>query len=138
MRAFVPLRRTQQISARCAFFGMLFCATAIAHQPPNTIDLAQYGYPPASKAWNPDACPVPYRGYHWIEWLDDEHLVVIFNTVLYAPRSQGGVYLWDRQGRRNYQRGKLEAERDIPYVADLWETKTPGSGLAIGPGIRFL
>ena len=118
---------------------MLFCATAIAQQPPNTIDLAQYGYPPASKAWNPDACPVPYRGYHWIEWLDDEHLVVIFNTSPVCPLGAKEASI---SGTAKVvvitSAGKLEAERDIPYVADLWETKTPGSGLAIGPGDTIL
>ena len=124
----------QRIGGKCALFGLLFCASVAAQQRSTTIDLAQFGYPPSTRAWNPEACATSYRGYHWIQWLDDQHLVVIFNTSAVCPSEAKDASI---SGNARVvvlsTAGKQEAARDIPYVADLWETKTPGSGLAIGP-----
>jgi len=135
MKVTVLLRnRSKRISGKCALSAMILCASTIAQKRPAIIDLTRFGYPPSSKAWNPDRCTDPYRGYHWIEWLNDSQLVLIFNTSPVCPPGAKDASI---SGNARVvvlsTSGKLEAERDIPYVADLWERKTPGSGLAIGP-----
>lgn len=135
MRTAILLRnRTARLSEKIVLFGLFFCAFAIAQRRLSTIDLTKFGYPPASKASNPDACTDPYRGYHWIQWLDDQHLVVIFNTSPVCPAgAKDGFIAGSARVAVLTSAGDLQATRDIPYVADLWQTKTPGSGLAIGP-----
>jgi hypothetical protein len=128
------LNGINRLNRKLATFGLFLCASSFAQQQPSVIDLNKFGYPPAKKAWNPDACADPYRGYHWIQWLDDQHLVVIFNT---SPVCPSGVETESISGSAKVilltSAGRLQAEQDIPYVADLWTRKTPGSGLAIGP-----
>jgi hypothetical protein len=137
--AILLLNRTGRLSEKLVLFGLLFCASAVAQQRLTPINLTKFGYPPASKPWNPDACTGPYRGYHGIQWLDDQHLVVIFNTSPVCPRGvENGSIAGSARVVVLTSAGKLEAKRDIPYVADLWESKTPGSGLAIGPGGTIL
>jgi hypothetical protein len=122
-----------------AILGLVLCASALAQQRTAAIDLTKFGFPSASRAWNPDACTPAYRGYHWIQWLDDQHIVAVFNTTPVCPPGVQDAFI---SGNVRVVvltvEGKLEAEKDIPYIADLWETKTPGSGLAIGPGGTIL
>jgi len=116
---------------------LLLCASANAQ--PQTIDLTEFGYPPAAKPWNPDSCTDPYRGYHWVEWLDDQNLVLVFNTSPVCPLGvQDASISGDARVVVLTTAGKLEAKTDIPYVADLWQRETPGRGLAIGPGGTIL
>jgi hypothetical protein len=128
------LYRMKRISRKCALFALFPCVSTIPQERPAMIDVSRFGYPPAGKAWNPEKCTSPYRGYHWIQWLDDNHLVVIFNTSAVCPPGAKDASI---SGNARVvvltTAGRLEGERDIPYVADLWESKTPGSGLAIGP-----
>src|SRR3982751_1812801 len=49
------------------------------------IDLRKFGFPPLTREWIRD-CLVPYRGYHWVEWLDDHRIVVAFNTSQVCPQ----------------------------------------------------
>ncbi len=110
------------------------CSIGANCQGTTAIDLTRFGFPPATRTWNPDACTSPYRGYHWIQWLDDQHLVVVFNTTPVCPRDAKDAAI---SGNARVvvltATGELEAQRDIPYVADLMESNTPGRGLTIGP-----
>jgi hypothetical protein len=118
---------------------LVFGTLAFAQQRTGAIDFIQFGFPHAGRAWNPDACTTPYRGYHWVEWLDDQRLVVIFNTTpVCPPDAKSGSISGNARVVVVTVAGKLEAEREIPYVADLWQSKTPGSGLAIGPDNTIL
>lgn len=133
------LNRMKRISRKCALFALFPCMSTIAQERPVKIDVSRFGYPHASKAWNPDKCTSPYRGYHWIQWLDDNRLVVIFNTSVVCPTGAKDASISGNARVVVFTtEGKLEAERDIPYVADLWDSTTPGSGLAIGPGGTIL
>jgi hypothetical protein len=122
-----------------AFLGLILFATTFAQQRSAPINLTKFGFPPATKAWNRDACNTPYRGYHSVEWLDDQNLAVVFNTTPVCPYDAKESSI---SGNARVvvltADGKLEAERDIPYVADLWDLETPGSGLAIGPADTIL
>lgn len=135
MRSAIPLRsRIWKSSAALVLFGLLVCSPVIAQSRATLIDLTQFGYPPATKPWNPGACAVPYRGYHWIQWLDDQHIVLIFNTTpVCPPGAKDASIAGSARVVVLTSAGKLEAQRDIPYVADHWDSRTPGSGLAIGP-----
>jgi hypothetical protein len=121
----------------CASFA--FCISGFAQQGTTTIDLTKFGFPHSSRAWNPDKCVTPYRGYHWIQWLDDQRLVVIFNTTSVCPRVANDASI---PGSARVivltAAGKPEAQTEVPYAADLWQTDTPGHGLAIGPGGTIL
>jgi hypothetical protein len=133
------LTRFEEASRKAIVVSLFLCGPAIAQQQIPSINLTGFGYPPPSKAWNPSSCATPYRGYHWIQWLDDQHLVVIFNTTPVCP---AGVNEGSVSGNARVvvltSDGKQEAEQDFPYVADLWQSKTPGSGLAIGPAATIL
>jgi len=130
---------TKRIRGRYALLALALSATTFAQQRTAPMDLTKFGFPPASRAWNPDACDSPYRGYHWVEWLDDQHLAVVFNTTpVCMPDGKDPFISGNARVVVLTAAGKLEAERDIPYVADVWDSKTPGSGLAIGPGDTIL
>jgi hypothetical protein len=115
--------------------GLILCASAPAQQRTGVIDLNRFGFPPAVKSWNPDSCTVPYRGYHGIEWLDNEHVVAIFNTNPVCPPDAKDAFI---SGVVRIVvvsiTGEKRAQRDIPYVADLWQSESQHNGLAIGLG----
>jgi hypothetical protein len=121
------------------FLGLVLCISAFPQQRPTSIDLTRFGFPPATSASNPKSCTVPYRGYHWVQWLDNQHLVVVFNTTPMCPRGAKDAFV---SGNARVLvltgTGELVAQKDIPYVADLWQSETPGRGLAIGPGGAIL
>lgn len=82
------------------------------------VRLAEFGLPAGFFEPNSDRCRSEIIGYRFVAWLGDEHVVVGFNL---SPSCRGAngrkvdglarLLVFDKRGR-------LTAQRDLPYLAD--------------------